>query len=191
MLSHPGAHVFASSGQQRARVRLVSAFLRAERRRHGDGHRISGASGCHLGHSRLPALLAPEECGSAASRGDLLRQLGGGLMIAAGRATSTFSSPVATSERWPDVLGFLVAAYAALLPYQVSVTHDLNFALADCCLILIPLLAPGQLKYRRLAWGIWHMALVLVFAAGTLISALNTGTLSRYALLNKDAGLIL
>jgi len=112
-------------------------------------------------------------------------------MTAAGRDASTLSSPVATSERWPDVLGFLVAGYAALLPYQVSVTHDLNFALADCCLILIPLLAPGQLKCRSHAWGIWHMALVLVFAAGTLISALNTGTLSRYALLNKDAGLIL
>ena len=79
---------------------------------------------------------------------------------------------VATSERWPDVLGFLVAGYAALLPYQVSVAHDMNFAMADCCLVLVLLLAPGQLKFRRPAWGIWHLALVLVFAAGTLISAL-------------------
>ena len=48
-------------------------------------------------------------------------------------------------------------------------------------------------RLRRLYCHCTWMALplVLVFAAGTLISALNTGTLSRYALLNKDAGLIL
>lgn len=112
-------------------------------------------------------------------------------MIAAGRVAAPFSSPVAATERWPNVLGFLVAAYAALLPYQVSVARDMNFAPADCCLVLILLLAPGQLKYRSLAWGIWHIGLILVFAAGTLISALNTGAISRYVLLNKDAGLIL
>jgi len=109
----------------------------------------------------------------------------------AGRVATPLTSPVATTERWPNILGFLVAAYAALLPYQVSVTRDMNFAPADCCLVLILLLAPGQLRYRSLAWGIWHVALVLVFAVGTLVIALNTGALSRYVLLNKDAGLAL
>ncbi len=108
----------------------------------------------------------------------------------AGRVAAPLT-PIATTERWPNILGFLVAAYAALLPYQVSVTSDINFAPADCCLVLIVLLAPGQLKYRSLAWGIWHVALVLVFAVGTLVIALNTGALSRYVLLNKDAGLVL
>ncbi len=111
--------------------------------------------------------------------------------MTAGRVANPLTSPVATAERWPNILGFLVAAYAALIPYQVPVTRDMNFAPADCCLVLIVLLAAGQLKYRRLAWGIWHVALVLVFAVGTLVTALNTGTLSRYVFLNKDAGLVL
>jgi len=112
-------------------------------------------------------------------------------MIAPGRVATPVCPSVATSERWPNILGFLIAAYAALLPYQISVTRDMNVAPADCFLILILLLAPGQLKYHRLAWGIWHVALVLVFAVGTLVTALYTGAISRYVLLNKDAGLVL
>ena len=100
-------------------------------------------------------------------------------------------SPAVRAEPWPGMLRFLVSAYAALLPYFVEIRHDLNFALTDCVLLLVVLLAPGQLRFRRPAWSIWHVALIFVFAAGTLISALHTGTLNRYELLNKDVGLAL
>ncbi len=99
--------------------------------------------------------------------------------------------PAARTGQNSGILTFLVGAYAALLPYQVDVTHDMNFAVANCCLFLILLLAPGQLRYRKPAWTVWHLAMILVFAIGTLVSALNTGYLSRYVFLNKDAGLML
>jgi putative inorganic carbon (HCO3(-)) transporter len=120
--------------------------------------------------------------------------MGARLVITApryGNTASVFAPPVARTRQGPDILGFLVGAYAMMLPYQVQLTKDLNFALADCCLLLILLLAPGQLKYRKPAWTIWHPALIVVFATGTLISALDKGQLSRYVLFNKDAGLML
>jgi len=43
----------------------------------------------------------------------------------------------------------------------------------------------------KTAWTIWHLGLIVVFAIGTLVSALDSGELSRYNLLNKDAGLCL
>jgi putative inorganic carbon (HCO3(-)) transporter len=100
-------------------------------------------------------------------------------------------SPAARTGQKSGILKFLVGAYAALLPYQVGVTSDMNFAVANCGLLLILLLAPGQLQYRKPAWTIWHLAMVFVFAIGTLVSALNTGYLTRYVFLNKDTGLLL
>jgi putative inorganic carbon (hco3(-)) transporter len=115
-------------------------------------------------------------------------------MIAVSRypaATPAVPSLAGRTGRKSGALTFLVGVYAALLPYQVELAHDLNFALANCCLPLILLVAPGQLKYRRPAWTFWHLAMILVFTIGTLVSALNAGYLSRYVFLNKDAGLAL
>jgi putative inorganic carbon (HCO3(-)) transporter len=89
------------------------------------------------------------------------------------------------------VLGLLVAGYVALLPYLFEVGNQMNFAPSDCFLLLVILLAAAQLKYRRSAWTIWHVGILLTFAFGSLVAALRFGDLDRYELLNKDAGLLL
>ncbi len=89
------------------------------------------------------------------------------------------------------ILTALVMAYAALLPYQFEVSSAMNFAVADCVLVLVLLLAAGQLKYIRQNWTGWHFGVALVFAMGSLVAAMRFGKLETYELLNKDAGLIL
>ena len=93
--------------------------------------------------------------------------------------------------RPPRILSALVLAYVALLPYQFEVANRMNFAPADCLMLLVLLLAAGQLKYRKPAWTIWHFGIPLIFAAGSLVAALRFGVLDRYELYNKDAGLVL
>jgi hypothetical protein len=90
-----------------------------------------------------------------------------------------------------SILGFLVAGYVALLPYLFEVGSRMNFAPADCFLLLVVLLAAAQLKYRSSAWTIWHVGILLIFTLGSLVAALRFGDLDRYELLNKDAGLLL
>jgi putative inorganic carbon (hco3(-)) transporter len=91
----------------------------------------------------------------------------------------------------PRVLAPLVTAYVALLPYQFEVGNGVNFAPADCFLLLALVLAPGQLKYRKAAWSVWHFGILATFATGSLVAALRFGVLDRYELLNKDVGLLL
>lgn len=91
----------------------------------------------------------------------------------------------------PGLLTLLVAGYVALLPYLFQVGDRLNFAPSDCFLLLALILAAAQLKYRRSAWTIWHVGILLTFAVGSFVAALRFGELDRYELLNKDAGLLL
>ena len=81
--------------------------------------------------------------------------------------------------------------YVALLPYLFEAGYRLNFAPADCFLVLILVLAAAHLKLRRSAWTIWHVGILLTFALGSLVAAVSFGELARYELLNKDAGLLL
>jgi O-antigen ligase len=91
----------------------------------------------------------------------------------------------------PGILRALVLGYVALLPYQFEVGKGINFAPADCFMLLVLLLAAGQLKYRKPAWTMWHFGIAGTFAAGSLVAALRFGVLDRYELFNKDAGLLL
>jgi O-antigen ligase len=103
------------------------------------------------------------------------------------------TSPIAfdTVFEPPRILSALVTGYVALLPYQFEVGSGMNFAPADCLLIVALILAPGQLKYRKAAWSLWHIGILATFATGSLVAALRFGVLDRYELLNKDAGLLL
>lgn len=94
-------------------------------------------------------------------------------------------------QRAPRILFLLVTAYVVLLPYQFEGGNGMNFAPADCFLLMTVLLAPGQLKYRKAAWSVWHFAILATFATGSLVAALRFGVIDRYELLNKDAGLLL
>jgi putative inorganic carbon (hco3(-)) transporter len=101
------------------------------------------------------------------------------------------TSPVAydSVSQTPGLLSLLVIAYVALLPYQFG-GNGMNFAPADCFILLVLVLAPGQLKYRKAAWSVWHFAIAATFAIGSLVAVLRFGGLDRYELLNKDAGLV-
>jgi putative inorganic carbon (hco3(-)) transporter len=94
-------------------------------------------------------------------------------------------------QRPPAILSGLMAGYVALLPFQFEVGKGLNFAPADVLLLLVLLLAAGQLKYSKPAWTIWHFALAVTFAMGSLVAAVRFGALDRYELFNKDVGLLL
>ncbi len=90
-----------------------------------------------------------------------------------------------------DILILLVAGYVALLPYLFEAGNHMNFAPADCFLLLALMLAAPQLTCRRSAWTIWHAGILLTFVLGSFVAALRFGGLERYELLNKDAGLLL
>jgi O-antigen ligase len=93
--------------------------------------------------------------------------------------------------RASGILTVLVTGYVVLLPFQFEAGNGMNFAPADCLMLLVLLLAAGQLKYRKPAWTIWHFGIPAIFAAGSLVAALRFGGIDRYELLNKDAGLLL
>ena len=99
--------------------------------------------------------------------------------------------PAMRSAPAASILRFLVVGYVALLPYLFEVGPRLNFAPADCLLVLVLVLAAAHLKLRRSAWTIWHGGILLTFALGSLVAAVGFGELDRYELLNKDAGLLL
>ena len=80
-------------------------------------------------------------------------------------------------SRSTGILGVLVAAYVALLPYQFQLERGINLAPADIFLVLALVLAAGRLKYRKQAWTVWHFWIALTFAVGSLISAARMGTL--------------
>jgi hypothetical protein len=106
--------------------------------------------------------------------------------------TRTFGDSASSVIRYRSgVLVLLVVGYVALLPYLFEAGNRLNFAPADCFLLLVPLLAATQLKYRESAWSIWHIGILLIFALGSFIAVLRFGELDQYELLNKDAGLLL
>jgi hypothetical protein len=85
----------------------------------------------------------------------------------------------------------LVLAYVMLLPYQLEVGDRLNFAPADCFLLLALILVPGALLYRKSAWSVWHLGIAMTLCTGTLITAMRFGEIQRYELVNKCAGLVL
>ena len=85
--------------------------------------------------------------------------------------------------RHTGILGVLVAAYVALLPYQFQVERGINLAPADILLALALVLGAGQLKYRKQAWTIWHFWIALTFAVGSLISVARMGTLRSVRIL--------
>ena len=89
------------------------------------------------------------------------------------------------------ILSVLLVGYVALLPYQFEIGNGMNFAPADCLMLLVLLLAAGQLKYRKPAWSVWHFGIAAVFAVGSLVAALRFGVIDRYELFNENAGLLL
>jgi putative inorganic carbon (HCO3(-)) transporter len=91
----------------------------------------------------------------------------------------------------PVMLSGLLTGYVALLPYQFEVARGLNFAPADVVLLLMVVLAGGQLRYSKPVWSFWHFAIAGTFAMGSLVAVLRFGKLEQYELLNKDAGLLL
>ena len=99
--------------------------------------------------------------------------------------------PRTRTHRAAGILGILAVWYVALLPYQFEFAKGLNFAPADCCLLLVLVLAAAQLKYRKPAWTIWHLGILLTFTIGSIVASLSFGRLERYELFNKDAGLLL
>lgn len=100
----------------------------------------------------------------------------------------TLHSPVPRST---SALKVFLFGYVILLPYQFQTGGGINFAPADCFLLLLVILAAAQLNYRKDAWTAWHFGIALTFTAGTLVAALRFGAISRYELINKDAGLLL
>lgn len=104
-------------------------------------------------------------------------------------AGQNWASPA--NSRGCNLLTVLIAAYAALLPYQIQMTPEIRFAPADVVLLLGVALVPAQLRYRPPAWSFWHVALPLVFATSLLITAFDSGEVSQYAFLNKFVGLVL
>jgi putative inorganic carbon (hco3(-)) transporter len=100
-------------------------------------------------------------------------------------------APVMRSAPAASILRVLVVSYVALLPYLFEVGYRLNFAPADCFLVLVLVLASAHLKFRGSAWTVWHVGIVLTFFLGSLVAAVSFGELARYELLNKDAGLLL
>jgi putative inorganic carbon (HCO3(-)) transporter len=91
----------------------------------------------------------------------------------------------------PSLMMLLAGLYVVLLPYQFEIVRGLNFAPADCFLVLLLLCTAGGLYYRKQTWSVWHLGLILTFAMGSLVASVRFGKLTRYEFLNKDLGLFL
>lgn len=85
----------------------------------------------------------------------------------------------------------LLAAYIALLPVQIPVDTFFRFAPSDYCLILYFIVRLSRLRLVRSAWSLWHAGIIAAFLSGTIVSALEWGSVSRYVFVNKDLGLLL
>src|SRR5262249_20772074 len=129
------------------------------------------------------SLIRRDDC-VASLRGPEIAAPGSALPMTACVATRSIARPA-------GVLGGLVAAYAALLPYQFRIGDRINFAPADLMLVAVLVLAAGQLKYVQRAWTAWHYGIMFTLVTGTLVAAVRYGTLQRYEVMNKDAGLFL
>jgi putative inorganic carbon (HCO3(-)) transporter len=104
---------------------------------------------------------------------------------------STTHRVSSTLRHDPGILGVLVVLYVVTLPYLFEVSSHLNFAPADCFLLLVIVFAFPQLKRCRSTWSYWHLGIWLTFAVGSFVTALRLGGIEPYELLNKDAGLLL
>jgi putative inorganic carbon (hco3(-)) transporter len=89
-----------------------------------------------------------------------------------------------------DVISYLTLAYVALLPFQIEAMPMLRIAPSDLFLVLAALFAPLCFRLRPRAWSWWHALLLLVFAMASMIRGVEAGELNSYALINKDAGLL-
>ena len=58
-------------------------------------------------------------------------------------------------------------------------------------LLLTVIFGVGQIKWITTAWTHWHLGIVLIFALGSLVCAMNFGVLASYEFVNKDLGLML
>ena len=64
------------------------------------------------------------------------------------------------------LLGALVTAYVALLPYQFDIGNTMNFAPSDCVMLVVLVVAAGQLRYRKPAWSVWQFGIAATFITG-------------------------
>ena len=88
------------------------------------------------------------------------------------------------------MLLLLATAYVVLLPFQIELAPEFRLAPSDGFLLLALLLTPHQFRFRPRAWTVWHVGLAVAFSYGCFLTALSTGGLSRYVLLNKSMGLL-
>src|SRR5260370_7338869 len=90
--------------------------------------------------------------------------------------------------RASGILTVLVTGYVVLLPFQFEAGNGMNFAPADCLMLLLLLLAAGQLKYRKPAWTIWHFGIPAFFAVGPLVAASRSVCMDRTDTLSNNPG---
>jgi O-antigen ligase len=112
-----------------------------------------------------------------------------------GRAIAPRAKVSRLSQQWRSAVGpreitWLLVAWAALLPLQFPLfgaqKRGLQLAPSDLVLALIVLIALPHIRFRERTWSAWHFAFPIAIAA----SALFFGVLSRYAVFNKLAGML-
>ena len=89
------------------------------------------------------------------------------------------------------ILKYLIGGYVFFLPVQFNSSFGFRVAPSDAFLLAFILLSLPQLRIVPRAWtpGLW--ALPVMFAAGALVATLRTGEITRYAIVNKEIGLVL
>ena len=89
------------------------------------------------------------------------------------------------------ILGYLIVGYVFFLPVQFNSNIGFRIAPSDVFLLAFVLLSLPQLRVIPRAWTPSLWALPLMFAAGALVATLRTGEITRYAIVNKEIGLVL
>lgn len=103
-------------------------------------------------------------------------------------------APGSAAGSVPRPQAALMVLYILLLPVQVrAAVPALRLAPSDLLLVagLLVWVFRRRPPLPRDAISVWHVALLAVFAMGTLVTLLHTGGIPRYVLLNKDAGLVI
>lgn len=99
------------------------------------------------------------------------------------------------TERFGGLQKWLLGGYVLFLAIQVDVGGETNvrFAASDVFLgIYLLMVVAGFVRLRVFpdAWTPWQLAFGAMLILGNLISVLNLGRLSTYALVNKDLGMV-
>src|SRR5262245_7802010 len=89
-------------------------------------------------------------------------------------------------------LRWMLAGYVICLPIQIELSEPstVRVGVSDLFLVAAAVTGIAHIRFRREAWRMWHIALMLLIPLWTLAKQPETGPVYRWVLVNKTAGIM-